>query len=332
MNYSKFVRTTFLPRSIKILDFFLGCGGQIFRLISLIRERWPGDDPASDSTLAAVYVHYDREGMVHDYVLHQLRELSSAGFRIVFVSNSPSFSKDTLALITPFCRTVLWRHNFGYDFGAYKDGLRAVGAFDQLNGLLLMNDSVYGPFFPLKDFLGKIDRSNVDFWGITDSWQHYFHIQSYFILFLPNALKSAAFKGFWRKLPYVSHKGWAIRNGEMKLSQTLTRQKLRAAAMVPYWSVSRTVLERLQGFAASEMPDHQKTHLKHTINLLVDGRALNPMHQFWDVMIEDYECPFIKRELLKYNPANVPMVSRWPDVIARACDYDISMIWRHLQT
>src|SRR5450631_3323188 len=113
MALSRFFRTRVLPRWIKVLDFFYGCGGQIFRLVPLIRHQWPGDDPASDSKLAAVYVHYDREGMVHDYVLHQLQELCSTGFRIVFVSNSPTFPQESVRLIAPFCRTILWRYNFG---------------------------------------------------------------------------------------------------------------------------------------------------------------------------------------------------------------------------
>jgi hypothetical protein len=99
---------------------------QLLRPFNFVRREFPGADPLSTSRLAAVYAHYDGEGLIHDYVLHQLGELAAAGFRIVFVSNSPKFPPESVAQVSPFCRTILWRYNVGYDFGAYKDGLNAI--------------------------------------------------------------------------------------------------------------------------------------------------------------------------------------------------------------
>ena len=54
------------------------------------------------------------------------------GFRITFVSNAPKFSEGTAREIASFCRQILWRHNVGYDFGAYKDGIKAIGIWIEL--------------------------------------------------------------------------------------------------------------------------------------------------------------------------------------------------------
>jgi len=64
---------------------------------------------------------------------------------------------------------------------------------------------------------------------------------------------------------------------------------------------------------------------------ILGHRAVNPMQYFWDVLITDYDCPFIKRELIQSNPASIPFVSRWRAVIASRSDYDTAMIERHLQ-
>lgn len=331
------MRTDLIKRDLRkalfrLLDSLLNFFGQIRRTRNLIIRSTPGQDPLPGADRVAVYVHFDRQGKIADYVIHQLKELVEAGFGIIFVTNSPVFSSLSQAMVAPFCRTVLWRKNVGYDFGAYKDGIKAIGDTRHLDGVLLMNDSVYGPFWKLSDMLSKIDRSTTDFWGITDSWEQHFHIQSYFILFFPAAFNSIAFKQFWQGLPYINYKGWVIRNGELKISRVLAREKLRGRVLAPYWSVAKMVMERLHGIKTDHLSNEYKLFLDRLYMSLIGGRVLNPMHFFWDVLILDYKCPFIKRELIRINPADIPFVWRWPEAVQAASDYDISLIQSHLQT
>jgi lipopolysaccharide biosynthesis protein len=320
-----------MRRVQRIQDGILFLLGQLLRPFNFVRRIWPGADPLPNSKLGAVYAHYDREGMIHDYVIHQLSELAANGFRIVFVSNARKLQPESLAQIAPYCCKILWRFNAGYDFGAYKDGLNAIEGKSELTALLLMNDSVYGPFTKLRDHLAGIDRASTDFWGFTDSWEDRFHIQSYFVLFFASALQSEAFTKFWRRFPYVNHKGWVIRNGEIKLSQVLTRRKLRANVLAPYWSVSRKVLGQLNTVDTANLIEPHRSYTRKLADNLVSGRPVNPMHYFWETLIVEYKCPFLKRELVKSNPAQVPFAWQWPEVVQRAGEYDISMIRRHLQ-
>ena len=62
-----------------------------FRRNYIIR-RWTGARSLADARRIAIFVHYDRRGRVHDYVIHYLNALVKAGFEIVFVSNSPSIA------------------------------------------------------------------------------------------------------------------------------------------------------------------------------------------------------------------------------------------------
>ena len=203
--------------------------GHVRRLGRYVRRVWPGSDPCSDSSSQAVYAHYDPEGIIHDYVVEQMRQLAVARFRVTFVSNARKLTEESAAAVKPFCRQVIWRRNLGYDFGAYKDGIAHLGDLDGCDRLLLMNDSVYGPFRPLDAILDAVSPSQLDFWGITDSWDRHYHLQSYFILFFPTAITSRAFRKFWRRLPYVNNKLWVIRNGEIMLTQRLTQHKIGRA-------------------------------------------------------------------------------------------------------
>ncbi|WP_441228932.1 rhamnan synthesis F family protein [Tardiphaga sp. 20_F10_N6_6] len=313
-------------------DMVIEFAARLLRRGSLLRERIPGDDPLSRSRKAAVYVHFDPQGTIHDYVLHQLRELVAAGFRVTFVSNAPVFPATSRTAVSSFCKDIIWRFNTGYDFGAYKDGIASLGDLDDMDALLMMNDSIYGPFWPLGEMLSAIDQSKYDFWGIVDSWeQQRYHLQTFFIVFFTNALKSSAFKTFWRTLPYVNNKRWVIRNGETRLTQVLGRQHLRSGALANYWAVAETMKDRLAASVSMGRPASDQAFLAHLHMLLLTGRPINPMHFYWDVLISDYKCPFIKRELLKANPAGISTVSKWPDVITSNSSYDVSLIERHLK-
>jgi lipopolysaccharide biosynthesis protein len=320
------IRATYFP----LQDAANGMFGHVVRRRSLIRELRPASDPQSNSKLAAVYAHFDRDGFVADYVLHQLRELVDAGFRITFVSNSPTFPEQNWARVSPFCRNAMWRFNTGYDFGAYKDGIALIADLNDLDGLLLMNDSVYGPFWKLRDTLSSIDTSRTDFWGIADSWEYQHHIQTFFMIFFPTALRTSAFKTFWASLPYVNHKKWVIRNGEVKLSQVLESAGLRSGVLAPYWAVAKTMKTRPHEMQKrNRLPSEQSGFERFRRRVLGD-RAINPMQYFWDTLIVDYKCPFIKRDLIQSNPAHIPFTSQWPEIILSQSDYDITLIKRYL--
>lgn len=292
-------RRLYLP----VQDWAISLFGKFARRGNYVRERIKGDDPLRDAPRAAVFVHFDKAGIVHDYVVHQLCELVAAGYRVTFVSNAPDLPAESRARVQPLCKELIWRFNTGYDFGAYKDGIASIADLDQLDSLILMNDSVYGPFWGLQDTLARIDHSSTDFWGITDSYENRHHIQTFFMVFMQNTLKATAFRTFWSDLPYINHRMWVIRNAEVALTQILLNARLRPGVLAPYRTVAATLSQRV----------------------------VNPMQYFWDILITDYQCPFIKRDLLTSNPTKIAGTSRWPEVIAAHSSYDITMITRHLK-
>lgn len=317
----------FILRAPLILDLPLS---YIRMLHSWTRKRWTGKDPCAHSRDHAVYVHFDRRGMVHDYVLYQLRELVNSGFRVTFVTNSRRFNTSSVSAVSPYCREILWRHNTGYDFGAYKAGIGAIGDLDAVDRLLLMNDSVYGPFYPLSKLLADIDVRETDIWGITDSWEYHYHVHSYFILFLKGALQSPAFRRFWRWMPYYNSKFLVIYYGEIRLTHVLAQRKLRVNVLYPYWDTAKAVLERLERVPEHLSPVHQAflDQLKRNVIL---GRPLNQMHYFVETLLTDFGCPFVKRELIAANPVAIPYNWRWSELIKENTEYDPALIYRHLQ-
>lgn len=289
------------------------------RLIRSIEgERDPGPKQA-------VFVHHDRDGVVHDYVRFAVGELAANGYAVTFVSNAPRLDEAGVARLLPVVREVVHRRGVGYDFGAWRDGMERLPGFARLERLILANDSVYGPVFPLREALARAEAMDVDVFGITDSREIAHHLQSYFLMFFPRALAAPAFRAFWADFPMVNAKSWIVRNGEVALSVELARAGLRLGALCPYDEVSRAAEDTPDG-AGEEM----RRFLVERRRRVAAGKPLNPMHHFWEELIAGHGCPFLKRDLVRSNPAGVPELERWAGVLRRRSGYDIDLVRRHL--
>ncbi len=199
---------------------------------SFVKACHVGAYPLTDGAKVAVFAHHDPAGLVHDFVTQYLRALRDAGYAIVFVTNSPVFATASLQRVRPLAALVLHRANVGYDFGAFKDGIAALGELHRFEQLVLANDSVYGPLFDLGEILARCDAS-ADIWGMTDNSTGGYHLQSYFLLFRRPALACAALSAFFRAVRPVQSKEWVIRRYEIGLTRAMRRAGLRCAALFP---------------------------------------------------------------------------------------------------
>jgi lipopolysaccharide biosynthesis protein len=305
---------------------------------SYIVERHRGKRDLAGARRVAVFAHYDRRGRVHDYVIHYLNSLRTAGFEVVFVSNAPRLPIEAIAKLKPFCALIMRRRNVGYDFAAYKDGIGVLADVAALEELIVANDSVYGPFADLATVLSPCASEKAAVWGITDSWFRRYHVQSYFILFKHAALANEGFWRFWSNVRYVQSKRWTIEKYEIGLSQAMSRSGLRCAALYPYRRVAAAVSAAVAGMIVVEdekqrlsTPTRQRRFANDMAEAIERGRPLNSTHHLWDFLISDMACPFFKRELLGRNPMEVPSLQRWEKVISDAFDYDTDLILRHLE-
>jgi lipopolysaccharide biosynthesis protein len=307
--------------------------GLMRRRADYVEQRWDGAPDGALDGKVCVFVHFDRRGRIHEYVLYYLRSLRAAGFKVVFVSNAPTLDPAGLAQVLGIAQLALRRANVGYDFGAYKDGLSAIPDLAAVDLLLLANDSVYGPFSPIADILARADPARAQFWGLTDSWESSYHLQSYFLLFGRAAAGHPAFAAFWRGVRYVNAKSYVIRKYEVGLSERLMQAGLRGAALFSAREVSRVLFDAVDAGALKDpaLDEDSRLYLERMHGVVERGATLNISHFFWDRLIVELGCPFLKRELLEKNPVAVPYVSRWQEVIGQVSDYDTDLIVRHLE-
>ena len=237
-----------------------------------------------------IFSHFDKNNIVNKYVLYYLSELSKVS-DIIFVSTSEGLQNtDSLKL---YCRDIIVKENYGYDFGAWKSGLNLLGnELEDYEELILCNDSMFGPFYELEPIFNKMSNS-YDVWSMTDNMQIAHHLQSFFVVYNKKAFQHKLFKDFWNNFKIYIDKQKLIEMNEIKFSEELLKCKdLRVGSYVE--------ARELDSF-------------------------LNITHYYWDELLSKYKFPFIKKELLRDNPMNLD-TSNWKEVIESTSDYNTKLI------
>jgi len=289
----------------------------------------------------AIFIHFDAGGALRLHVRQYLSALREAGLSVVFVTNSGRLRAEAMAVLRTLCAGVIVRRNIGYDFGAMREGIDLLGLpRPDTEMVVLVNDSVYGPLQPLEPLLNRLDFSRADVWGMTESWQSRFHLQSYFIAFGWAALTSPAWAAFWRGVRPVSSKWWVILQYEVGLTQRFLRAGLRARALWGYQDLVRQVTipvpspalagKEADGNGYSPMLKERLAQVHNVWAAVAEGRPLNPTSDLWRQLLQS-GFPFIKRELLRLNPTAVGDVADWREVVRQASPADLEAIERDLQ-
>jgi lipopolysaccharide biosynthesis protein len=282
-----------------------------------------------------IFAHHSSNASVSEYVFFHLQCLRDLGNTIIFTSNSQELSEEYIGRLGAICDRVLIRRNVGFDLGAYKDAIQEVPDLTLLDRLILTNDSVFGPTQPLQPLLERADPVEADIWGMTDSLQSGYHLQSYFLVIHKRALANPVFVEFWRSLVYTNSKPHIIYHGEIGLSRAMVQSGFRLKALFPYQSMASEVLQKISDKIACEprwMDDlPHRDFLVRVHNDLVYGVPMNPTHSFWDHLLLTHGFPYLKRQLLVTNPSKIPLTTCWPRVLQEISGYDVEIISRHLQ-
>ncbi|PAX09223.1 rhamnan synthesis F family protein [Sphingomonas lenta] len=236
------------------------------------------------------FAHYDPDPIVGDHVIRYLSALRDAGFSIAF--GTPCALDETeRAKVAAVVDTVLLRDNIGLDFGTWIDLLdRQPPGEDDL--VLLCNDSVYAPIGDLRAFVDDLLSHRADFFGAVASGEVTSHLQSWFMIFGSQAHRSAAFRSLLRPgaITAETTKTEIVYGFEMGLTRRLVEAGFRYHAAYDWRRDSR----------------------------IAKRTPFNPTHLLWDELVAA-GVPFIKVELLRYNPASVRGVEDWRSLVgARA--------------
>ena len=234
-----------------------------------------------------LFAQYHPRHRIRAPLLHYVGALQACGYQI-FVACSgdappPPEDRETLEATGA---TVLCRPNRGLDFGAWQHLIRE-GCADGADRVLLANDSVLGPLRPLRPVIDRMEGGGHDVWGLIESRQRSWHLQSWFLQFTGEAFQHAEVRRVFA-LPFPRmDKEAVIEQGELGLGQALRRAGLRCGALVGFQDAT--------WFAR-----------RHRLNM---------MHLDWHHNLVARGLPFIKAELLRANFMRLPWAPAWTQVL-----------------
>lgn len=257
----------------------------------------------------AIVAHYDPRGSAAPHFLRQLDQLAKVSDEVVVASPSPLTADAERSIAA---RSVLIRRqNYGHDFGSWRDALERYDWAAGYDELLLTNDSYAGYFAPIDSIFATMATRPFEVWGITKSWRHDEHIQSYFLAFTAPALHSQAFARFWSDAKPAADRMAAIHNQEVGISRAM-----RAAgfALGSYFEPTRAERLRANRRGTHWLWKRQAAFPAHFDNLsdkyyrarfmLDPGAAdyLNWSSAFADATLDRGRLPLVKFDTLRYDP------------------------------
>lgn len=167
----------------------------------------------------AMYVIYDKDGILDNYRKYYLKELRKVCDTIVGVV-SGTLTPESREELEELTDDFFVRENKGLLAGSWVDGIKHIG-WDTLAGydeLLMLNDSFFGPFYPLSEMMDAAEQSDADFYGAMKNFEeksykeiagrplkhgHFRGSICYFYIIKSRLLHSPEFRRYWSTMPEV---------------------------------------------------------------------------------------------------------------------------------
>ncbi len=251
-----------------------------------------------------------------------IRAFAAERVDVVLINSAPDAQAGLAESKAGAVAGLIRRGDHGRDLTSWLIALDLLGdRARSVEHLVLCNDSFFGPFAPLDRLMAEATRPDWDVWSLTDSWERGYHLQSSFMVLSARALASRAVTRFRSQYDFPNHKDAVVVKGEIGLSRALVEDgEMRLGVLAPYHELARLYLERADGtlaaaraapghWAAGE-PSETLTWIGQLIDDLRSGMPRNPQHVFWDQLLTDHRIPFVKRELVQFNPNEVPDLFR----------------------
>lgn len=261
-----------------------------------------------------IYFFYDKRGIVDRYVPHFLKDLKENAEEIMIVSNGEIEPEGRQKLEQ--YGNVFVRENKGFDVWAYKESLEQYGweTLEQYDEVIMMNSTIMGPVFPLKETFDKMDGQDLDFWGLTEYYEQNVdpsgccvygyipdHIQSHFIACRKNLVQSEEFHRYWDEMPMI-HTYWeAVGKHEMIFTKHFRDLGFKSTVYV-----ETEALRSYSGYPLMMCPTK---------------------------LIKEQRCPIFKRRMFFHDPKDFmsqtagEAVSELYRYLETQTDYDVDFIW-----
>lgn len=234
-----------------------------------------------------LFSRYSKDDCFSSNELELFKVFVQNGWSVFVTSNSALSLKAADQALFVGVQQVNIRRNLGLDLAAHRDSIDEIDLLSKAEEVLIMNNSMIWNALGLNLLIQtKLDKRKNGIWGLTDSNQRHWHIQSYFMLFKgEDAVNDLiAISRDWRNWKF---KRTAVQFGEIRCSRFLSTKGMKPEVLFEY-----NILASL-----NELDINYK-------ELLLQKVPLNPTQHFWKTLLVN-GFPGIKKSLIHDNPARL---------------------------
>ncbi|MDQ1250149.1 MAG: hypothetical protein QG597_4528 [Actinomycetota bacterium] len=220
----------------------------------------------------AIMAHFSPDARITRSVQTLSERLVGHGYHVIIMSSSEVASPLAWPAAVPAGVTVYRRPNVGYDFGSWAAALALHPGISRAADVILLNDSLLGPFAPIAGIIESFESAPVDIWGLVDSTHVARHLQSYWVGYRGGVLAEPPLRQWWQDIRVEPTKQAIINRYEVGAMRYWRRNGYAVGVGFPYDLVVR------------------------------DG--FNPASFGWRRLLE-FGYPFVKREIAVNPPPEI---------------------------
>jgi hypothetical protein len=168
-----------------------------------------------------------------------IQAIGRSHLNLVISTNARIIEKQRDLLLDK-CNLLIERADLGRDFGGYRDGIRILQRrCSNIERLILLNDSLFYFENGLDGLVEGLDGEH-DVIGMTEVFEHHYHIGSYAISVSRAVLQHPQFQRYWKDYRPIPTRRWSIHKGEVGFTRMLMKAGFKphilyhGAQLTPY--------------------------------------------------------------------------------------------------
>lgn len=186
-----------------------------------------------------LFAGYDSQNIVRDYAVYYIKELSTISDVYYMADNE--ISENEKSKILPYVKGAYGFKHKKYDFGSWQELIKIIGwdKLSEYDELILANDSVFGPIYPIHNLFSKLDSDKewdicgINFGIIEDEHINYsYFLHSYFIVLKNKAFTNKLFKDFICNIKEESSALDVVLNYELKFTEMFYKDGFTVKSLV----------------------------------------------------------------------------------------------------
>ena len=187
----------------------------------------PTNNSKIKGKICTILATYSMDGTIPPKVIHALEEYGKVSDYIILVGDYKLKNRAEYNKVRKYVNCAYHIRHHQYDVGSWSRAIKylvSTKKLDEFEYLILVNDSVYGPIFPLSDLYSRMDSKNTDFWGMSINYDPNKHIQSFFYAFRKKVFEDGLFQNIFNTVPATLTWDTAINQYELTITPTLSEK------------------------------------------------------------------------------------------------------------